>query len=183
MYSDIPANIERIPILVQSIFIKQCTCAFVIVCVAEYPSAILAVYEVAVYIFLQLSLTIICNRKEPMVALRVFLLVLGMFFILLGLVFMIASADTNLLPRLAVGISMLAVGVYLLRKGIREHPDKTVVISRTIELSGDVNLENMTCDKCGAGLSSKNISLKAGAVFVSCPYCGMEYQIEEKPKW
>ena len=118
-----------------------------------------------------------------MVALRLFLLVLGMFFILLGLVFMIASADTNLLPRLAVGISMLAVGVYLLRKGIREHPDKTVVISRTIELSGDVNLENMTCDKCGAGLSSKNISLKAGAVFVSCPYCGMEYQIEEKPKW
>ncbi len=111
------------------------------------------------------------------------MLVLGVFFILLGLIFMIASADSNFLPRLIVGVSMLLPGVYFVRKGVREPADKTVVISRTLELSGDVNLENLTCDGCGAGLSSESISLKAGTVFVACPYCRTEYQIEEKPKW
>ncbi len=118
-----------------------------------------------------------------MAGLRIFLLVLGVFLILLGLMFIIASADSDFLPRLIIGFSMLAVGAFLIRKCIREPADKTVVISRTLELSGDVNLEDLTCEKCGAGLSSENISLKAGTIFVSCPYCRTEYQIEEKPKW
>jgi DNA-directed RNA polymerase subunit RPC12/RpoP len=118
-----------------------------------------------------------------MVAMRVFSLVLGIFFILLGLIFMIAAADTNFIPRFAVGTSMVLLGGYLLRRGIKEPADKTVVISRTLELSGDVNLEDLKCNQCGASLSSDSISLKAGTVFVSCPYCSSEYQIEEKPKW
>lgn len=118
-----------------------------------------------------------------MAGLRVFMVVLGVFLILLGLMFMVASADSNFLPRLIVGVSMLLPGVYFVRKGIREPADKTVVISRTLELSGDVNLEDLTCKKCAAGLSSENIVLKAGAVFLSCPFCGTEFQIEEKPKW
>ena len=111
------------------------------------------------------------------------MLVLGVFFILLGLVFLIASADSNFLPRLAVGIFMILPGVYLMKKGVREPADKRVFITRTLELSGDVSMEDLTCDKCGAGLSSENLSVKAGAVFVACPFCRTEYQIEEKPKW
>lgn len=118
-----------------------------------------------------------------MAGLRVFFIVLGIFFILLGLMFLIASADSNFLPRFVIGISMFAPGIFFVRKGVREQKEKTVVISRTLDLSGDVNLESMTCDKCGAGLSSENVSFKAGTVFVSCPYCKTEYQIEEKPKW
>ena len=118
-----------------------------------------------------------------MPAQRILLLVLGVFFILLGLVFLIASADSNFLPRLAVGIFMILPGVYLVKKGVREPADKRVFITRTLELSGDVSMEDLTCDKCGAGLSSENLSVKAGAVFVACPFCRTEYQIEEKPKW
>ncbi len=118
-----------------------------------------------------------------MAGLRIFLLVLGVFLILLGLMFLVASADSSFVPRFIVGVFMLLPGVYFVRKGIREPADKTVVISRTLELSGDVDLEDLTCKKCGAGLSSENITLKAGAVFLSCPYCRNEFQIEEKPKW
>ncbi len=118
-----------------------------------------------------------------MAAQRVLMLVLGVFFILLGLIFLIASADSNFLPRLAVGIFMILPGVYLVKKGVREPADKRVFITRTLELSGDVSMEDLTCDKCGAGLSSENLSVKAGAVFVACPFCRTEYQIEEKPKW
>lgn len=114
---------------------------------------------------------------------RIFMLVLGVFFILLGLVFLIASADSNFLPRLAVGVFMILPGVYLISKGVREPAEKKVFITRTLELSGDISLEDLTCDKCGAGLSSENLSVKAGAVFVACPFCRSEYQIEEKPKW
>ena len=118
-----------------------------------------------------------------MAAQRVLMLVLGVFFILLGLVFLVASADSNFLPRLAIGIFMILPGVYLVKKGVREPADKRVFITRTLELSGDVSMEDLTCDKCGAGLSSENLSVKAGAVFVACPFCRTEYQIEEKPKW
>ncbi len=118
-----------------------------------------------------------------MAAQRVLMLVLGVFFILLGLIFLIASADSNFLPRLAVGIFMILPGIYLVKKGVREPADKRVFITRTLELSGDVSMEDLTCDKCGAGLSSENLSVKAGAVFVACPFCRTEYQIEEKPKW
>ncbi len=118
-----------------------------------------------------------------MAAQRVLMLVLGVFFILLGLIFLIASADSNFLPRLAIGIFMILPGIYLVKKGVREPADKRVFITRTLELSGDVSMEDLTCDKCGAGLSSENLSVKAGAVFVACPFCRTEYQIEEKPKW
>ena len=118
-----------------------------------------------------------------MAAQRILILVLGVFFILLGLVFLIASADSNFLPRFAVGIFMILPGVYLVKKGVREPADKRVFITRTLELSGDVSMEDLTCDKCGAGLSFENLSVKAGAVFVACPFCRTEYQIEEKPKW
>ena len=118
-----------------------------------------------------------------MAAQRIIMLILGVLFVLLGLIFMIASADGNFLPRLAVGISMLLAGAYSIRKGVREPAAKQVFITRTLELSGDVSMEDLTCDKCGAGLSSENLSVKAGAVFVACPFCRTEYQIEEKPKW
>jgi hypothetical protein len=113
-----------------------------------------------------------------MVGLRLFAVVLGILLILLGLIFMAVSADTDLLHRLIVAVPMLVLGVFLVRKGIRECSDKTVVISRTVELSEDVDLENMTCKKCGARLSSNNIVLKDGTVFQSCPCCKTEYQIE-----
>jgi len=52
-----------------------------------------------------------------------------------------------------------------------------------IELSGDVNLDTLTCKSCGGQLSPEHISMVAGAPVVSCPFCGTSYQLTEEPKW
>jgi hypothetical protein len=52
-----------------------------------------------------------------------------------------------------------------------------------IDLSGDVNLETLTCKSCGSPLSPEHISMVAGAPVVACPSCGTTYQLTEEPKW
>ena len=72
------------------------------------------------------------------------------------------------------------VVVYFLRLKV---PDTQVHVTQKINVSGDVELEEMNCKSCGGTLDSKNVSVKAGAIFIKCPYCDSEYQIEEAPKW
>jgi hypothetical protein len=67
-------------------------------------------------------------------------------------------------------------------RGKREAEAKQELIQK-IELSGDINLEKLTCRNCGGALSSDNIKMVAGAPVVSCPYCGTSYQLTEEPKW
>ena len=52
-----------------------------------------------------------------------------------------------------------------------------------IELSGDIDLETLTCEHCGGRLSAENVQVVAGAPVVNCPYCNSSYQISEEPKW
>lgn len=56
-------------------------------------------------------------------------------------------------------------------------------IVQQIDLSGDIDMERLRCRECGALLEQESITVKAGAVLVSCPYCGSDYQIIEEPKW
>ncbi len=85
--------------------------------------------------------------------------------------------------RLVIGLILLAasgVMVYL----VRVQPKKQEITHiQKIDLSGDVQLEQMKCKSCGGTLSRDNIVVRAGAIFVECPYCGATYQIEEAPKW
>jgi len=41
----------------------------------------------------------------------------------------------------------------------------------------------MKCQSCQGALGKDNLVVKAGAIFVDCPYCGASYQIEEAPRW
>jgi membrane protein implicated in regulation of membrane protease activity len=118
-------------------------------------------------------------------ALRVILPVLGVLLLLTGLVFLIAAPVGNTLSRVVIGLVMVVLGIYLLRTGLRRESSttRTVVVDRKVELTGDVSLEDLTCRSCGAALSSDSVSVRAGAVFVACPHCGTEYQLEEAPKW
>ncbi len=101
---------------------------------------------------------------------------LGVVVVFLGLVFIIGG-------RPLAGAVILGTGIFLTVWGLRNPRTRDVVVRRELELTGDVSLEDMKCRQCGGSLSSENISLKAGTVFVSCPYCHSEYQIEEAPKW
>ena len=112
-----------------------------------------------------------------MKAAGVILLVLGLMILFLGLVFLIGG-------RPVTGVVIILVGGSLAYTGLRRKPAaRNIIVKRQLELSGDVELEDLQCRSCGAGLSSENVSVRAGAVFVACPFCNTEYQLEEAPKW
>ncbi|MBL8058316.1 MAG: hypothetical protein JNK29_16550 [Anaerolineales bacterium] len=100
-----------------------------------------------------------------------------------GLVFIVGAQGQVL--RVVVGV-VLFIGagalVYLTR--VRPQPSQTnVTVTQKIELSGNVSAQNLTCKNCGGKLTEKSISVKAGAVFINCEFCGTAYQLEEDPKW
>jgi hypothetical protein len=65
----------------------------------------------------------------------------------------------------------------------REPGGSQTTIVQQIDLPGDLSLEKMKCQSCGATLSKDSITTRAGAVVIDCPYCGTSYEIEEEPKW
>ena len=111
-----------------------------------------------------------------MKAVKIILAILGVIVLFFGLVFLIGG-------RPLTGAAILAAGVFMIVFGLRKPKTRDVVVKSELELTGDVNLESMKCSQCGGALSAENVSVKAGAVFISCPYCHSEYQIEEAPKW
>ena len=100
------------------------------------------------------------------------------------------TGDTGWLP-IGVGfvltgliVAALAVGVFVfLRIRRAKEAKQTQEIIQKIDLSGDIALEKMKCQNCSAELDRDSITVKEGAIFVSCPYCGTAYQMVEEPKW
>ena len=87
------------------------------------------------------------------------------------------------LIRFVVGIILwVAAGALIYLTRVRPS-HKEVTHIQKIDLSGDVSLEQMKCRSCGGTLSKEHLEVKAGAIFIDCPYCGASYQIEEAPKW
>jgi len=83
--------------------------------------------------------------------------------------------------RLAVGLLLVAVALFLVFMAFRKK--ETVVVEQKIEIGGEVNSKILKCRNCGAELSKEAMEVKLGAVFIACPYCHSQYQIEEEPKW
>lgn len=103
--------------------------------------------------------------------------ILGFF----GLMFVVGSQGIFL--RIVVGIILfVAAGILIYLTRVRPTKEEVTHIQK-IDLSGDVSLEQLKCRSCGGALSKEHMEVKAGAIFVDCPYCGASYQIEEAPKW
>ena len=99
----------------------------------------------------------------------------------LGLVFVVGYQGSLL--RIVVGVVIwLAAGAVLWLAYLQPRPSTTTVVQK-IDLTGDVSLQDLTCKSCGGTLSSKSLTVQAGAIFVHCEYCGASYQMEEQPKW
>jgi len=85
-----------------------------------------------------------------------------------------------------IGLVLVAVGVgmllYIRSRKAKEEAGPQEIIQK-IDLTGDVDLEKLKCRNCGAELDQESITVKEGAIFVSCPYCGTSYQMVEEPKW
>ena len=99
----------------------------------------------------------------------------------LGLMFIVGAQGQVL--RIVVGVILLAAAGALVWLAMQRPKQSTTTVVQKIDLSGDVNLQEVTCRACGASLSKDSVSVKAGAVWIHCEYCGASYQIEEEPKW
>jgi len=98
-----------------------------------------------------------------------------------GIMFVVGSQGSAL--RIVVGgILMFSAGFLLWFAYQLPKPSITTIIQK-IDLSGNVNLADMKCRSCGGSLGKESVTVKAGAVFINCQYCGAAYQIEEEPKW
>jgi Zn finger protein HypA/HybF involved in hydrogenase expression len=122
-----------------------------------------------------------------MSAIRVIAYIAAAILIFFGVLFIWGAFSPQGSPGwILVGAISVAVGFGLIvlagAFGRREAAAKQELIQK-IELSGDINLEKLTCRNCGGALSSDNIKMLAGAPVVRCPYCGTSYQLTEEPKW
>jgi hypothetical protein len=98
-----------------------------------------------------------------------------------GLMFVVGAQGQVI--RFLVGLVLFAAaGVLIYLTRVRPKHEEITHIQK-IDLTGDVRLEQMKCQSCQGALSKENLEVRAGAIFVDCPYCGASYQIEEAPKW
>ena len=104
-------------------------------------------------------------------------------FIGLGALFILSAFGSTPQPQnILTGIILVIIGFGLIFVASRKKPGEQEV-KLEIDLSGDVNLDTLSCKSCGGQLSSDNISMVAGAPVVSCPFCETSYQLTEEPKW
>ena len=109
--------------------------------------------------------------------------VFAVLLIALGVLFLTAASSAFTAQRIVIGTIVVAGGIGLIVALRLRVPEKRTHVTQQIDLSGDVNLEDMHCRSCGATLDRDSISLREGAIYVTCAYCKSTYQIEEQPKW
>lgn len=98
---------------------------------------------------------------------------------LLGLLFVIGWQHQ--VARLVIGGVLVGAGI-LMFATMRLRPKQTTIVQK-IDLSGDVAAQELKCKSCGSTLTNKSVTVRAGAIFISCEFCGTQYQLEEAPKW
>lgn len=104
-------------------------------------------------------------------------------FIGLGALFILSAFGSTPQPQnIITGIILVGIGFGLIIVASRKKPGEQEV-KLEIDLSGDVNLDTLSCKSCGGQLSSEHIAMIAGAPVVSCPFCSTTYQLTEEPKW
>lgn len=129
----------------------------------------------------EVTLSAICH--SPFATMSIVIYILAAVLAFIGLIFVVGSQGEIL--RIVIGVILMVGGgalVYLARVQPKPSQTTTTVVQK-IDLSGDVSLQQMQCKSCGGKLTEKSVTVKAGAVFINCEYCGAAYQLEEAPKW
>lgn len=105
-------------------------------------------------------------------------------FIVLGLLFVIATfSPGGKIGWLLIGFLMILMGFGIIWFVARKSSIASSEVTMKVDLSGEVDLDTLSCKSCGGQLSSENVTMVAGAPMVECPYCGTNYQLTEEPKW
>ncbi len=136
-----------------------------------------------------LEMTTLLHYRQPinlggcMNAGRIIAYIAAAILIFFGVLFIWGAFSPQGSPGwIIVGVISVGAGLGLIWLARKRAKEQTEIIQK-IELSGDVNLETLSCQNCGGTLSSENIKMVAGAPVVNCPYCNSSYQLSEEPKW
>jgi hypothetical protein len=106
---------------------------------------------------------------------------LAAVLVFFGVMFVAGSRGNPM--SIVVGAVLIGAGVAFLWLALmKPKPVETTLIQK-VDVSGDVNLEQMKCRSCGGILNKDSVSVRAGGIYINCPYCGSSYQVEEAPKW
>lgn len=105
---------------------------------------------------------------------KVLALAFSFIVFVIGLAFLITG-------RVPVGVLLIAASLFLAWLAFRRR--QPVVLEQRLEIGGDVSAQLLKCRNCGAELKKEALDMRLGAVFISCPYCHSQYQLEEEPKW
>jgi uncharacterized Zn-finger protein len=114
--------------------------------------------------------------------------VVAAILLLFGVLYLLSAFSAEAASpggRLLVGGLLVVIGLgIIVAVRLREpKPKQEVTIRQEIDIGGDVEMEALKCQSCGAQLDKSAIALAGGAVVVTCPYCSATYQIVEEPKW
>jgi DNA-directed RNA polymerase subunit RPC12/RpoP len=114
--------------------------------------------------------------------------VLAAILLLFGVLYLLSAFSAQAASpggRLLVGglLVVIGLGIIVVVRMREPKPKQEVTIRQEIDIGGDVEMEALKCQSCGAQLDKSAISLAEGAVVVTCPYCSATYQIVEEPKW
>lgn len=118
---------------------------------------------------------------------RIISFILAGIFILFSLLFILgAFSPQGQTWWLMVGIVGLIIGFIIIFLGTKlSSPEKlgNQNITLNIDLPGNIKMDTIKCQSCGAPLAPSDIKMVAGAAMVECPNCKTSYQLTEEPKW
>jgi len=114
--------------------------------------------------------------------------ILAGILLLFGVLWLLSAFGAEVaspVGRLLVGglLVLIALGIIFAVRLREPKPKQEVTIHQQVDLTGDVQLEALKCNNCGAQLEKDDVTVVEGAAMVNCHYCGATYQIVEEPKW
>ncbi len=122
-----------------------------------------------------------------MKAARTILYIVAGILIVLSFLFILgAFSPTGSTSWLVVGIVGLIIAFVFIIVGARigaKAAGTTQNISLNVDLPGNMKMDAIKCQSCGAPLAADDIKMIQGAPVVTCHSCGTTYQLTEEPKW
>ena len=82
---------------------------------------------------------------------------------------------------LIIGLITTAIGIVLLSIGMKSRAKVENVYK--VDLPGEINVKNQSCQQCGSPLNVNDFKMVNGSPTITCHYCGAVYEVNEEPKW
>jgi hypothetical protein len=122
-----------------------------------------------------------------MKAARTILYIVAGILIIFSFLLILGSLDkTGSFTWFWIGIGGFAIAFVFIIIGARlgaKAAGTTQNISVNVDLPGNMKMDAIKCQSCGAPLAADDIKMVQGAPVVTCHSCGTTYQLTEEPKW